>query len=112
MSDYTSYSSYSPDARLMLTLCLAEDSILLDEGIAVSAGVSPITGLIYNGSALTAADVEEATAMDLSAGNFVRWVAADLVLAGDNTRKSVDTFTLKASGKKETSYKIRIVEPE
>ena len=31
MSDYTSYSSYSPDARLMLTLCLAEDSILLEE---------------------------------------------------------------------------------
>ena len=81
-------------------------------GIAVSAGVSPITGLIYNGSALTAADVEEATAMGLSAGYFVRWVAADLVLAGATTQKSVDTFTLKASGKKETTYKIRIVEPE
>ena len=38
MSDYTSYSSYSPDARLMLTLCLAEDSILLDEGILDALG--------------------------------------------------------------------------
>ena len=81
-------------------------------GIAISAGVTPITGLTYNGSVLTAADVEEATAMGLSSGYFVRWVAADLVLAGDNTQKSVDTFTLKASGKKETTYTLRIVEPE
>ena len=38
MSDYTSFSSYSPDARLMLTLCLAEDSILLDEGVLDALG--------------------------------------------------------------------------
>ena len=80
-------------------------------GIAVSAGINPITGLKYNGSALTAADVEEATAMGLSAGYFVRWVAADLVLAGNNTEKSVDTFTLKAPGYAETAYKLKIVEP-
>lgn len=80
-------------------------------GIGVSAGISPITGLEYNGSNLTDDDVAEATAVGLSAGYFVRWVAADLVLAGDNSEKSVDNFTLKASGYAETSYKLVIVEP-
>lgn len=80
-------------------------------GIGVSAGVSPITGLEYNGSNLTDDDVAEATAVGLSAGYFVRWVAADLVLAGDNSEKSVDNFTLKASGYAETNYKLVIVEP-
>ena len=81
-------------------------------GIAVSAGINPITGLKYNGSALTAEDVYEATAMGLSAGYFVRWVAADLVLAGDNTQKSKDSFTLWADGYAETTYKLKIVEPD
>jgi hypothetical protein len=49
--------------------------------------------------------------MGLGAGYFVRWVAADLVLAGDNTQKSVDTFTLWAHGKKQTDYTLKIVEP-
>lgn len=80
-------------------------------GIGVSAGVSPITGLEYNGSNLTDDDVAEATSVGLSAGYFVRWVAADLVLAGDNSEKSVDNFTLKASGYAETNYKLVIVEP-
>lgn len=81
-------------------------------GIAVSAGISPITGLKYNGAALTAEDVAEATSMGLSAGYFVRWVAADLVLAGDNRQKSKDHFTLWADGYAETTYKLRIVEPD
>lgn len=81
-------------------------------GIAISAGVTPITDLVYNGSALTEADVAEATAVGLSAGYFVRWVATDLVLTGDETQKSTGTFTLKASGKQETAYTLRIVEPE
>lgn len=81
-------------------------------GIAVSAGINPITGLKYNGALLTAEDVTEATAMGLSAGYFVRWVAADLVLAGDNSQKSKDTFTLWADGYAETAYKLRIVEPD
>jgi hypothetical protein len=80
-------------------------------GIGISAGVSPITDLYYNGSQLSAEDVTEATNMGLSAGYFVRWVAADLVLAGDNTQKSVDTFTLWAHGKKQTDYTLKIVEP-
>lgn len=80
-------------------------------GIGLGVGISPITGLHYNGSALIADDVTEATACNLSAGYFVRWVAADLVLAGDNTQKSVDNFTLWADGYAETKYTLKIVEP-
>ena len=80
-------------------------------GIGLGVGISPITGLYYNGSVLGDEDVAEATACDLSAGYFVRWVAADLVLAGDNTERSVDNFTLWANGYAETAYKIKIVEP-
>ena len=80
-------------------------------GIGLSVGISPITGLKYNGSQITAEDVTEATNMGLSAGYFVRWVAADLVLAGDNSQKSKDTFTLWADGYELTEYKLRIVEP-
>jgi len=80
-------------------------------GIGVGAGINPITGLYYNGAALTADDVNEATACGLSAGYFVRWVAADLVLAGDNSEKSTDTFTLWADGYAETAYKLIIAEP-
>lgn len=80
-------------------------------GIGLGVGISPITGLHYNGSALTAEDIAEATACCLSVGYFVRWVAADLVLAGDNTQKSVDSFTLWADGYAETTYTLKIVEP-
>ena len=82
-------------------------------GVGLGVGIDPITGLYYNGSVLTAEDVEEATSQcGLSAGYFVRWVASDLVLAGDNSQKSVDNFTLWADGYAETSYKLVIVEPE
>jgi hypothetical protein len=80
-------------------------------GIGISAGVTPITDLTYNGSEITAEDVTEATNMGLSAGYFVRWVAADLVLAGDNSQKSKDTFVLWSSGDKQTEFKLKIVEP-
>ena len=80
-------------------------------GIGISAGVSPITDLYYNGSALSAEDVTEAANMGLSAGYFVRWVAADLVLAGDNSQKSKNTFTLWASGYRLSEYRLKIVEP-
>lgn len=80
-------------------------------GIGISAGISDLTDLKYNGKALTAEDVTEATGIGLSSGYFVRWVAADLVLAGDNTQKSVDHFTLWSDGYTETEYKLKIVEP-
>jgi len=80
-------------------------------GIGISADVSPITGLKYNGAALTADDVTEATACSLSAGYFVRWVAADLVLAGDNTQKSKGYFHLWKSGCNNKQFTLKIVEP-
>ena len=81
-------------------------------GVGISAGVSPITDLYYNGAQLSAEDVTEATNMGLSAGYFVRWVAADLVLAGDDTQKSKSTFTLRSSGYALTEYRLVIVEPD
>lgn len=80
-------------------------------GIGISVGINPITGLKYNGTQLTAEDVTEATQVGLSAGYFVRWVAADLVLAGDNKEASKDTFTLWANGYDTTKYTLKIVEP-
>ena len=81
-------------------------------GIGLGVGISPITSLYYNGSALTDDDVSEATSQcSLDPGYFVRWVAADLVLAGNNTEKSVDNFTLWADGYAETTFKLVIVEP-
>ena len=80
-------------------------------GIGLGVGISPITGLFYNGSAVTDEDVAEALQCTLDAGYFVRWVAADLVLAGDNSEKSKDYFTLWADGYEETRYTLKIVEP-
>ena len=81
-------------------------------GVGLGVGISPITSLYYNESVLTAEDVDEATTQcNLDPGFFVRWVAADLVLAGNNTEKSVDNFTLWADGYAETTYKLVIVEP-
>ena len=81
-------------------------------GIGLGVGISPITDLYYNGAAIGDEDVTEATQCDLSAGYFVRWVAADLVLAGDNSEKSKNYFTLWADGYAETEYTLKIVEPE
>ena len=50
--------------------------------------------------------------MGLSAGYFVRWVAADLVLANDNSEKSKNAFELSGSGLAKTVYTLKIVEPE
>ena len=80
-------------------------------GIGLGVGISPITGLFYNGSAVTDEDVAEASQCTLDAGYFVRWVAADLVLAGYNSEKSKDYFTLWADGYEETRYTLKIVEP-
>lgn len=79
-------------------------------GIGISAGVTPITNLKYNGSFLTSEDVYEATQVGLSSGYFVRWVAADLVLMGNNNEASKDYFTLWANGYGSVKYTIKIVE--
>ena len=80
-------------------------------GIGISAGITPITNLKYNGSSLTDADVTEATQVGLSAGYFVRWVAADLAVANDNSQASKDTFTLWADGYGTVDFTIKVVEP-
>jgi hypothetical protein len=80
-------------------------------GFGMSAGITPITGLKYNGASLGAEDVTEATQVGLSSGYFVRWVAADLVVAGDESQASKSTFTLTADGYKNLGFKIKIVEP-
>ena len=79
-------------------------------GLTVS-GVSDITDLEYNDSEITSEDVTEATNMGLSSGYFVRWVAADLVLAGDDSQKSKSKFTLWSSGLKKTEFTLKIAEP-
>lgn len=83
-------------------------------GIGLVSGINyPTATLKYNGAALTADDASEASGCGCEGtGVFVRWVAADLVLAGDNSQKSIDTFKLWASGYAETAYKLAIVEPE
>ena len=82
-------------------------------GIGLVSGINyPTVELKYNGVALTAEDASEASGCGCSGtGVFVRWVAADLVLAGDNSEKSVDTFRLWTSGYAKTDYKLVIVEP-
>lgn len=81
-------------------------------GIGVRPWTNAITDLYYNGAKLTAEDVSEAQSVGLNdAGYFVRWVAADLVLAGDNSQKSKNTFTLWADGFQKATYELKIVEP-
>lgn len=81
-------------------------------GIGVRPWTNAITGLYYNDAQLTAEDVTEAQSVGLNdAGYFVRWVAADLVLAGNNKEKSKDTFTIWADGYQKATYKLKIVEP-
>lgn len=81
-------------------------------GIGIRPWTEAITGLYYNGVQLTAEDVAEAQSVGLSdTGYFVRWVAADLVLAGDNSQKSKSTFTLWADGFQKATYELKIVEP-
>ena len=81
-------------------------------GIGIDAGVGDdITIIKYNGTNLTEADVQEAMEQcGLSEGYFVRFVAADLVKAGDNSQKSKDTFVLSADGYESATYKLRIVD--
>ena len=75
-------------------------------GIGVSAGISPITGLYFNGNQLTEEDVTEATAMGLFAGYFVLWVKAERIVEGASNK-----FTLWADGYAETEITLVIVEP-
>jgi len=75
-------------------------------GIGVSAGLSPITALTFNGQELTEEDIAEATSVGLSEGYFVLWVKAERIIAGAS-----NTFTLWAYAYDEKEFKLVIVEP-
>lgn len=79
--------------------------------IGLSVGVSPITNLVYNGGAITQEDIDDATGFTLSAGYFNRAVAADLVVAGDESQRTKSVFTLWADGYAKTAYQLKVVEP-
>lgn len=67
---------------------------------------------IYNGVALTDDDIEEATLCGLDSPFFIRWVAADLALVDNNTKKSKNYFRLAGinGNTAERTYNLKIVE--
>ena len=75
-------------------------------GIGVSAGVTPITNLSFNGVQLTQDDIDEATSVGLSEGYFVLWIKAEKAFFGESNK-----FTLKAPGYKETEFTIMVGVP-
>ena len=76
-------------------------------GIGVSAGVTPINDLYFNGTRLTVDDVSEATTVGLSEGYFVLWVKAERIIEGAS-----NTFKLWSFGYEEKEITLVIVEPE
>lgn len=76
-------------------------------GIGVSAGVTPITALTFNGTELTDEDIAEAIGVGLSEGYFVLWVKAEKIIQGES-----NTFKLWAYAYEETEFTLVIVEPE
>ena len=76
-------------------------------GIAIKTGFDVLTDLYVNGTQLTSDDEDEAESVGLEPDAFVLWIKADSIIKG-----SSNTFTLWASGYKETEYKLVIVEPE
>ena len=76
-------------------------------GIGVTTGFESIVGIKYNGTALTAGDASEASELGLSAGDFVLYIRAEQAgyLTGEKG------FTLSATNKEFTEFKIQFVEP-
>ena len=81
-------------------------------GFGVRTGLGSVAGVTFTDdtgaeSVLASADVEEATALGLSAGDFVLYIKAEQAgyLSGDKH------FTLWADGYAKTTFSIRITEP-
>lgn len=81
-------------------------------GFGVRTGLGSVVGVKFTDDTgasvtLSADDATEATALDLSAGDFVLYIKADQAeyLTGDKH------FTLKADGYAETTFTMKIVEP-
>jgi hypothetical protein len=69
--------------------------------VDINTGVSDITKLTYNGSALTQADVDEAASWGLGAGHIVLWLKGEdtspkeITLAGDDVKAITFTVTVE-----------------
>ena len=81
-------------------------------GFGVRTGLGSVVGVKFTDDTgasvtLSADDATEATALDLSAGDFVLYIKAEQAeyLAGEKY------FTLKADGYAETTFTMKIVEP-
>ena len=81
-------------------------------GFGVRTGLGSIVGVKFTddsgvSATLASADVDEATALGLSAGDFVLYIKAEqeAYLSGQKS------FTLKADGYAETTFTMKIVEP-
>lgn len=72
----------------------------------ITTGLQDITAIKYNGSQLTTADVDEATAVGSSAGDIVMWLKCDEII------ENPKVFTLWASGYGEKSFTVIIEAPE
>ncbi|OPZ85953.1 MAG: hypothetical protein BWY74_03775 [Firmicutes bacterium ADurb.Bin419] len=75
-------------------------------GIEITSGLPDITAIKYNGTQLTSADVDEATAVGSSAGDIVMWLKCDEII------ENPKVFTLWASGYGEKSFTVIIEAPE
>lgn len=75
-------------------------------GMEITTGLQDITAIKYNGTQLTTADVDEATAVGSSAGDIVMWLKCDEII------ENPKVFTLWASGYGEKSFTVIIEAPE
>lgn len=70
-------------------------------GLLISTGESTIEGMLYNGTALTSADVTEASACGGTAGDIILWLEMEKVVAEPKT------ISLAVEGKATASITIR-----
>ena len=75
-------------------------------GIEITTGLSDITDIKYNGQALSAADVAEATVFGGDPGDIIMWVKVDEVVL------TPKTFTLSAETYSETEFTVVVEVPE
>ena len=74
-------------------------------GLGVGTGLSSILLMTYNGGAAEQADVDEASSVGLSEGEFVLWIRADEVVT------TPKMFTLKADGYPAVDVTVTLTEP-
>ena len=72
-------------------------------GLEVKTGMQDITKVLYNGKALTSADVTDATLTGCSSGSFVLYIKSDVVA------KEAKKITLTSEGYSPVAITIQIV---